>query len=41
MHTLGLSLLILGVTAAVQVVIVVLSGSVALLADTVHNFGDR
>ena len=40
MRTLGLSLLILGVTAAVQVVLVVLSGSVALLADTVHNFGD-
>jgi cation diffusion facilitator family transporter len=40
MRTLGLSLLILGVTAAVQVVVVVLSGSVALLADTVHNFGD-
>ncbi len=27
-------------TAAIQVVVVVLSGSVALLADTVHNFGD-
>jgi hypothetical protein len=34
------SLLILTVTAAVQIVIVVLSGSVALLADTVHNVGD-
>ncbi len=30
----------LGLTAALQVVIVVISGSVALLADTVHNFGD-
>ena len=40
MRTLGLSLVILGVTAAFQVAIVVLSGSVALLADTVHNFGD-
>ena len=28
------------VTALAQVVIVVLSGSVALLADTIHNFGD-
>lgn len=35
-----LSLLGLGATAAVQVVIVLISGSVALLADTIHNFGD-
>lgn len=28
------------VTAVLQVVVVVLSGSVALLADTIHNFGD-
>src|SRR5215203_4075353 len=28
------------ITAFVQVVVVVLSGSVALLADTIHNFGD-
>lgn len=34
------SLLILGVTAAAQVAVVLLSGSVALLADTVHNVGD-
>lgn len=34
------SLLGLLVTGAIQVVVVVLSGSVALLADTVHNFGD-
>jgi len=27
-------------TAALQVIVVVLSGSVALLADTIHNFGD-
>ena len=40
MRTLGLSLVILGVTAAFQIVIVVLSGSVALLADSVHNVGD-
>src|SRR5215467_6823393 len=30
----------LGVTALIQVVIVWLSGSMALLADTIHNFGD-
>ncbi|MBN9492857.1 cation transporter, partial [bacterium] len=35
-----LSLLGLGVTAALQVVIVAVTGSVALLADTIHNFGD-
>jgi cation diffusion facilitator family transporter len=35
-----ISLLALGVTAVLQAVVVVLSGSVALLADTVHNFSD-
>src|SRR3970282_2545209 len=34
------SLLILGVTAAIQAVIVVFSGSVALLSDTLHNSTD-
>ncbi len=34
------SLLILGITAVFQLVIVFVSGSVALLSDTVHNFGD-
>ena len=34
------SLIILGVTTALQGVVVALSGSVALLADTIHNFGD-
>lgn len=34
------SFVILAITAAFQVVIVVISGSVALLADTIHNFGD-
>jgi cation diffusion facilitator family transporter len=33
-------LLVLGVTAALQAFVVVLSGSVALLADTVHNLSD-
>jgi len=30
----------LAVTAALQLVVVFISGSVALLADTIHNFGD-
>jgi cation diffusion facilitator family transporter len=35
-----ISLVALGVTAAFQVVILVVSGSIALAADTVHNFSD-
>jgi cation diffusion facilitator family transporter len=35
-----ISLVVLGITAAAQVVVVALSGSVALFADTVHNFSD-
>lgn len=35
-----ISLVVLGVTAAVQVAIVLLSGSVALAADTIHNVSD-
>jgi cation diffusion facilitator family transporter len=35
-----ISLLLLGLTAAFQVVVVVASGSVALFADTIHNFTD-
>jgi cation diffusion facilitator family transporter len=35
-----LALLVLGLTAAAQAVVFVASGSVALLADLVHNFGD-
>jgi cation diffusion facilitator family transporter len=34
------SLGVLGVTAAIQAVIYVVTGSVALLADLIHNFGD-
>ncbi len=34
------SFIILAITAAVQLVIVYYSGSVALLADTIHNVGD-
>jgi cation diffusion facilitator family transporter len=35
-----ISLLGLGITALFQVVVVVISGSVGLLADTIHNFAD-
>ncbi len=34
------SLVVLALTAAMQVVVVYFSGSIALLADTIHNFGD-
>ena len=40
MRALKISLVLLGVTAGFQLVIVILSRSVGLLADTVHNFGD-
>jgi divalent metal cation (Fe/Co/Zn/Cd) transporter len=36
----SLSLALLGAAALIQVAIFVLSGSVALLADLIHNFGD-
>jgi cation diffusion facilitator family transporter len=36
----GWSLLVLGLTAAAQTLVFVASGSVALLADLIHNFGD-
>src|SRR6478609_6897754 len=35
-----ISLVALGITALLQVLVVVISGSVALLADTIHNFSD-
>lgn len=35
-----ISLVVLGITAAAQLVVVAVSGSVALFADTVHNFSD-
>ncbi|MFE4502521.1 cation diffusion facilitator family transporter [Rhodococcus sp. NPDC056743] len=35
-----ISLVALGITATAQVAIVAISGSVALLADTIHNFSD-
>lgn len=40
MRALAISLGALMATAVLQVVIVVMSGSVALLADTIHNFND-
>ena len=39
-RTLRISLLVLGVTTALQALVVVLSGSVALLGDTIHNGAD-
>ncbi len=38
--TLKITFAILGATALFQVIIVLMSGSVALLADTIHNFAD-
>jgi divalent metal cation (Fe/Co/Zn/Cd) transporter len=35
-----ISLIVLGITAAAQLAVVAVSGSVALFADTVHNFSD-
>jgi cation diffusion facilitator family transporter len=40
LRTVGLSLAVLGLTALGQVVAYLASGSVALLADLIHNFGD-
>jgi cation diffusion facilitator family transporter len=40
LRAVSLSLLVLGLTAAAQAVVFVLSGSVALLADLIHNGGD-
>ncbi len=39
-RTVWIALALLGVTTVLQIVISVISGSVALLADTVHNLGD-
>jgi cation diffusion facilitator family transporter len=40
LRAVGISLAVLGATAAIQAVIYVATGSVALLADLIHNFGD-
>ncbi|MDX6534060.1 MAG: hypothetical protein QOJ13_416 [Gaiellales bacterium] len=39
-RTVGISLLVLGAAAAIQAVVFTVSGSVALLADLIHNVGD-
>ena len=38
--TVAISLAVLGIAAGAQLVVFLLSGSVALLADLIHNFGD-
>ena len=40
LRAVGLSLVVLSLTAALQVVVYIASGSVALLADLIHNAGD-
>jgi cation diffusion facilitator family transporter len=40
LRVVGLSLAVLGLAALAQAAIFLLSGSVALLADLIHNFGD-
>ncbi len=40
LRAVGLALVVLGATAVFQLIIFVASGSVALLADLIHNFGD-
>jgi cation diffusion facilitator family transporter len=40
LRAVALALLVLGLTAAAQVLVFVASGSVALLADLIHNAGD-
>jgi cation diffusion facilitator family transporter len=40
LRAVGISLFVLGLTAAVQALIFVSTGSIALLADLIHNFGD-
>jgi cation diffusion facilitator family transporter len=40
LRAVGLSFLVLGLTAAAQIAVFVISGSVALLADLIHNVGD-
>jgi len=40
LRAVGLALLVLGLTAVAQTIVFVTVGSVALLADLIHNFGD-
>jgi divalent metal cation (Fe/Co/Zn/Cd) transporter len=39
-HAVSLSLAVLGLTAAAQTAVFIASGSIALLADLIHNYGD-
>ncbi|MCB0211423.1 MAG: cation transporter, partial [Anaerolineae bacterium] len=39
-RTVWIALILLGLTTVIQIVIYLIAGSVALLADTVHNLGD-
>src|SRR5437762_4915928 len=40
LRAVGLSLAVLGLAALAQTIIFIASGSIALLADLIHNFGD-
>ena len=40
LQAVGLSLAVLGMAALAQTIIFIASGSIALLADLIHNFGD-
>jgi cation diffusion facilitator family transporter len=40
LRAVGISLAVLGLTALIQLAIYIATGSVALLADLIHNFGD-
>jgi cation diffusion facilitator family transporter len=40
LRAVGISLAVLGATALIQAAIYVMTGSIALLADLIHNFGD-
>ena len=40
LRAVGLSLLVLGIAAVAQTAIFIVTGSIALLADLIHNFGD-
>ena len=40
LRAVGVALVVLGATAVLQLVIFLASGSIALLADLIHNFGD-
>src|SRR3954470_18601989 len=40
LRAVGLALLVLGLTAGAQLLVYIASGSIALLADLIHNVGD-